>query len=67
MRRDGLFAAVPEETNMTLPEFLRFLSPGWWLVHVLVTAIVYMLGIGRGRRLERRDRERRGESPERKD
>lgn len=52
---------------MTLPEFLRFLSPGWWLIHILGTAIVYMLGIGHGRRLARRETGRPGKPLDRKD
>lgn len=52
---------------MTLPEFLKFLSPGWWLIHILGTAIVYMLGIGHGRRLARRNLERSAKPHERKD
>ena len=35
---------------MSLPEFWQFLSPGWWVVHVLGIGIVYMLGMGHGRR-----------------
>jgi|GEM_PF-499465 len=35
---------------MSLPEFWQFLSPGWWVVHVLGIGIVYMLGVGHGRR-----------------
>lgn len=43
---------------MKLPEFWQFLEPGWWIVHVFATAIVYMLGMGHGRRLALRERER---------
>jgi hypothetical protein len=44
---------------MRLPEFWQFLEPGWWIVHVFATAIVYMLGMGHGRRLALRDQARR--------
>jgi hypothetical protein len=44
---------------MRLPEFWQFLEPGWWIVHLFATAIVYMLGMGHGRRLALRERERR--------
>jgi hypothetical protein len=35
---------------MGLPEFWRFLNPGWWAIHVLGVGIIYMLGMGHGRR-----------------
>jgi len=34
---------------MALPEGLKFLQAGWWLVHVLFTALVYLYGYRKGR------------------
>lgn len=35
---------------MSLPEFWQFLSPGWWVIHILGIGTIYMLGMGHGRR-----------------
>jgi hypothetical protein len=39
---------------MPLPDVLRFLAPGWWLVHVAAIWITYRYGYSRGRGDERR-------------
>lgn len=52
-----------ERGGVALPEGLQFLQPGWWLLHVLAAALVYVYGYRRGRaqeRRERRERERSG-------
>ena len=51
---------------MRLPEFWQFLEPGWWLIHLLATAIVYMLGMGHGRRQAQREQARREDAARRK-
>ena len=47
-----------------LPEGLQFLKPGWWLLHVIVVALVFAYGYRRGRVQERR--EQRGREGDRK-
>jgi hypothetical protein len=42
---------------MTLPEFWQFLRPGWWVLHVFATGIVYLGGISHGRKMARREME----------
>ena len=42
-----------------LPEGLEFLKPGWWLLHLLVVALVFAYGYRRGRAQERRDQRSR--------
>lgn len=39
---------------MELPEGLKFLQPGFWLVHVVAVALVWSWGYRRGRADERR-------------
>ena len=43
---------------MVLPEGLKFLHFGWWLIHALGVLLVWGYAYRRGRRDERRDRER---------
>ncbi len=40
---------------MALPEGLKFLQSGWWLIHVLATALVYIYAYRRGRADARRE------------
>ncbi len=40
---------------MALPEGLKFLHAGWWLIHVSFTALVYIYGYRRGRADARRE------------
>ena len=42
----------------TLPEGLAFLAPGWWVVHGVAVALVFVYGYRRGRNAERRERRR---------
>jgi hypothetical protein len=44
---------------MVLPEGLEFLKPGWWLIHVLAFALVFVYGYRKGRAAERRERDAR--------
>jgi hypothetical protein len=41
---------------MPLPEGLKFLQPGWWLVHALSVLFVWSLAYRQGRADERRER-----------
>lgn len=47
---------------MQLPEFWQFLKPGWWILHVFATAIIYMGGISHGRKMTLRELERKKKS-----
>lgn len=38
-----------------LPDVLKFLAPGWWLVHVAAIWIAWRFGYTRGRGDERRN------------
>jgi hypothetical protein len=40
---------------MSLPQGLEFLRPGWWLIHVLTIALVYLYAYRRGRADARRE------------
>jgi hypothetical protein len=42
-----------------LPDGLRFLKPGWWLLHLIAAALVFAYGYRRGRVQERRERRER--------
>ncbi|MEK7331371.1 MAG: hypothetical protein AAB113_11280 [Candidatus Eisenbacteria bacterium] len=42
-----------------LPEGLQFFKPGWWLLHVLAFALVFVYGYRRGRMRERREQRAR--------
>ena len=48
-----------EGAGSVLPEGLQFLKPGWWLLHVLVVALVFAYGYRRGRAQERREQRER--------
>lgn len=37
-----------------LPEALRFLNWGWWLVHIVAIVVLLMIGCGCGRRCRMR-------------
>lgn len=47
---------VLQGSTSVLPEGLQFLKPGWWLLHVLAFALVFVYGYRRGRLAERRER-----------
>jgi hypothetical protein len=34
---------------MALPEGLKFLQAGWWLIHILTTLLVYIYAYRKGR------------------
>jgi hypothetical protein len=40
---------------MALPQGLEFLQPGWWLIHVLTIALVYVYAYRKGRADARRE------------
>jgi len=40
---------------MSLPDGLRFLALGWWVIHVLAVVLVYTYAYRRGRVDERRE------------
>lgn len=40
---------------MTLPEGLKWLQWGWWLVHVVAVTLVYWYGYKKGRDSVRRE------------
>ncbi len=40
---------------MPLPQMLKFLYPGWWLVHVAAVWIAYRYGYTRGKGDARRE------------
>lgn len=42
-----------------LPEGLQFFKPGWWVLHVLAVALVFVYGYRRGRMQERREQRMR--------
>ena len=44
---------------MALPEGLKFMEVGWWLVHVATVWFVWSWAYRQGRADERRDRRRR--------
>jgi hypothetical protein len=46
-------------TASVLPEGLEFFKPGWWLLHVLAVALVFVYGYRRGRTQERREQRTR--------
>jgi ABC-type Co2+ transport system permease subunit len=39
---------------MSLPEGLKFLHAGWWVIHVLMVLLVYAYAYRKGRADERR-------------
>jgi hypothetical protein len=55
-----------DEASTVLPEGIRFLRPGWWVLHVLAAGLVFVYGYRRGRIAERREqkeRDRRAAAP----
>lgn len=44
---------------MSLPDGLKFLAPGWWVIHALAVLLVYAYAYRRGRADERRDQRAR--------
>ena len=44
-----------EEDDMPLPDVLKFLAPGWWLVHAAAVWIAYRYGWTAGRGAARRE------------
>lgn len=39
---------------MVLPEGLKFLHPGWWLIHALAVLLIYSYAYRKGRGDERK-------------
>ncbi|TPW04192.1 MAG: hypothetical protein FD129_2943 [bacterium] len=63
MGRQGgrlLFSLAWGFSEMDLPESWRFLAPGWWAIHLLGIGIIYLLGMGHGRRQALRMMDRSG-------
>jgi hypothetical protein len=54
---------VLDAAGTTLPEGLRFFTVGWWVIHLLAVVLVFSFGYRKGRRDERRERERTPEPP----
>jgi hypothetical protein len=44
---------------MSLPDGLKFLALGWWVIHVLAVVLVYSYAYRKGRVDERRDQRAR--------
>ena len=44
---------------MPLPDAMRFLSLGWWVLHAIVIMLVYQFGFVRGRGEARREQRQR--------
>ena len=44
-----------DSAQSVLPQGLQFLKPGWWMLHVLAVALVFVYGYRRGRAQERRE------------
>lgn len=44
---------------MSLPDGLKFLSLGWWVVHASAFLLAYQFGFVRGKGEERREQRRR--------
>lgn len=44
---------------MTLPDGLKFLHFGWWVVHAMAILLVYKFGYARGRGALRREQRQR--------
>ena len=47
-----------DAAGATLPDGLRFFTLGWWGIHLLAVALVFAWGYRKGRKDERRERER---------
>ena len=48
---------VLDAAGTTLPEGLKFFTPGWWVIHALAVALVFAFGYRKGRRDEKREAE----------
>jgi len=48
---------------MSLPEGLKFLQAGWWVIHLLAVLLVYSYAYRRGRADERRAQRARAAGP----
>ena len=48
---------------MSLPDGLKFLAPGWWVIHALAVLLVYAYAYRRGRADERREQRARAAVP----
>jgi hypothetical protein len=48
---------------MSLPEGLKFLQAGWWVIHLLAVLLVYSYAYRRGRADERRAQRARAAAP----
>ena len=48
-----------DSAESVLPQGLQFLKPGWWMLHVLAVALVFVYGYRRGRAQERREQRAR--------
>ena len=44
---------------MSLPDGLKFLAPGWWVIHALAVLLVYAYAYRKGRADERRQQRAR--------
>jgi hypothetical protein len=44
---------------MSLPDGLKFLAPGWWVIHALAVLLVYAYAYRKGRADERREQRAR--------
>ena len=44
---------------MVLPDGLKFLALGWWVVHAIMFLLVYQWGFVRGRGAEKREQRAR--------
>ena len=51
----GTAGFLLDVAGATLPEGLRFFTPGWWVVHVLGIVLVFAFGYRKGRKDERRE------------
>jgi hypothetical protein len=49
-----------DQASTALPEGLRFLKPGWWVVHTLAIVLVYHYGFRKGRAEGRREAKAKG-------
>jgi hypothetical protein len=50
---------ILDEAGSVLPPGLQFLKPAWWLLHVIVAALIYSYGFRKGRAQERSERKTR--------
>ena len=52
-----------DTAGTVLPDGLRFLTIGWWVIHLLGVVLVFSWGFRKGRQHERRERERGPQPP----